>query len=69
MPQVRGCYASTSSRAAEFERMADGPGAAHVDVEVARCYHTVLVSRIPVMDASRLHEMQGREYLARPHQP
>ena len=139
--------------AVEFERMADGPGIADVDVEVegrpvravregedvvwfkfrklcegprstadyieiARCYHTVLVSRVPVMDAanddatrrfiamvdefydrgvklilsgaaskpediyrgerlafefrrtvSRLHEMQGREYLARPHRP
>ncbi len=142
-----------SRMAAEFERMADGPGAADIDVEVegrpvrairegedivwfkfrklcegprsaadyieiARCYHTVLVSRVPVMDstsddaarrfitmvdefydrgvklilsaaastperlyggerlafefrrtASRLHEMQGREYLARPHRP
>jgi cell division protein ZapE len=142
-----------SRMAAEFERMADGPGAADVDVEVegrpvrairegedivwfnfrklcdgprsafdyieiARCYHTVLVSKVPVMDstsddaarrfitmvdefydrgvklilsaaaatpeglyrgerlafdfrrtASRLHEMQGREYLARPHRP
>lgn len=142
-----------SRMAAEFERMADGPGVADVDVEVegrpvrarreaeelvwfdfhdlcegprsaadyieiARCYHTVLVSRVPVMDSgaddaarrfitmvdefydrgvklilsagadspealyrgerlafefrrtsSRLHEMQGREYLARPHRP
>ena len=142
-----------SRMAAEFERMADGPGAADVDVqvegrpvrairegedivwfkfrklcdgprsaadyiEIARCYHTVLVSKVPVMDAasddaarrfitmvdefydrgvklilsaaaptpeglyrgqrlafefrrttSRLHEMQGREYLARPHRP
>ena len=139
--------------AAEFERMADGPGTADMDVEVdgrtvravrededvvwfkfrklcegprsaadyieiARCYHTVLVSGVPVMastaddaarrfitmvdefydrgvklilsaaaatpeglyreerlafefrrTASRLHEMQGHEYLARPHRP
>jgi cell division protein ZapE len=139
--------------AAEFERMADGPGVADLDVEVegrpvraaregedvvwfkfrklcdgprstadyieiARCYHTVLVSGVPVMaatsddavrrfitmvdefydrgvklilsaaastpeglyrgerlafefrrTASRLHEMHGREYLARPHRP
>jgi cell division protein ZapE len=139
--------------AAEFERMAEGPGVADADVqvegrpvralhetedlvwfgfrelcegprsaadfiEIARCYHTVLVSRVPVMDstfddavrrfitmvdefydrgiklilsaaaatpeglyrgerlafefrrtASRLHEMQGREYLARSHRP
>ncbi|MGH8131541.1 MAG: AFG1/ZapE family ATPase, partial [Steroidobacteraceae bacterium] len=85
-------------------------------IEIARCYHTVFVSRVPVMDAtsddaarrfvtmvdefydrgvklllsaaadqpealyrgerlafdfrrtaSRLHEMKGRKYLARPH--
>jgi cell division protein ZapE len=142
-----------SRMAAEFERMAEGPGVADADVqvegrpvralreaedlvwfgfrelcegprsaadyiEIARCYHTVLVSRVPIMDAgaddaarrfitlvdefydrgvklilsagasspegiyrgerlalefrrtaSRLHEMQGREYLARPHRP
>ena len=142
-----------SRMAAEFERMAEGPGVADSDVqvegrpvralreaedlvwfgfhelcegprsaadyiEIARCYHTVLVSRVPIMDAgaddamrrfitlvdefydrgvklilsanaaapeqlyqgermafefrrtaSRLHEMQGREYLARPHRP
>ena len=142
-----------SRMAAEFERMAEGPGIADADVqvegrpvralreaedlvwfgfrelcegprsaadyiEIARCYHTVLVGRVPVMDAgaddaarrfitmvdefydrgvklilsagadspgglycgerlvfefrrtsSRLHEMQGREYLAKPHRP
>ena len=101
-----------------FRKLCDGPRSAADYIEIARCYHTVLVSRVPVMDstsddaarrfitmvdefydrgvklilsaaapapeglycgerlafdfrrtASRLHEMQGREYLARPHRP
>ncbi len=102
----------------DFRRLCEGPRSAADYIEIARCYHTVLVSRVPVMDtgaddaarrfitlvdefydrgvklilsadadspeglyrgerlafefrrtASRLHEMQGREYLARPHRP
>jgi cell division protein ZapE len=102
----------------EFRKLCEGPRSAADYIEIARCYHTVLVSRVPVMDAgaddaarrfitmvdefydrgvkliisanaampeelyrgerlafefrrtsSRLHEMQGREYLARPHRP
>ncbi|MDH4261395.1 MAG: cell division protein ZapE, partial [Gammaproteobacteria bacterium] len=101
-----------------FRKLCEGPRSAADYIEIARCYHTVLVSRVPVMDAgaddaarrfitmvdefydrgvklilssgaaspeglyrgerlafefrrtsSRLHEMQGREYLARPHRP
>ena len=102
----------------EFRELCDGPRAASDYIEVARCYHTVFVSGVPVMDASqddaarrfitmvdefydrgvklflsaaadspeqlyrgerlafeyrrtasRLHEMRGRAYLARPHRP
>jgi cell division protein ZapE len=102
----------------EFRKLCDGPRSAADYIEIARCYHTVFVSRIPVLDAgaddaarrfitmvdefydrgvklilsaaadspeglyrgerlafefrrtsSRLHEMQGREYLSRPHRP
>lgn len=102
----------------DFRKLCEGPRSAADYIEIARCYHTVLVSRVPVMDAgaddaarrfitmvdefydrgvklilsaaaespeelyrgerlafefrrtsSRLHEMQGREYLARPHRP
>ncbi len=102
----------------EFRELCEGPRAAADYIEIARCYHTVFVSRVPVMDAgsddaarrfitmvdefydrgvklvlsaaadapeglyrgerlepefrrtaSRLHEMQGRKYLARPHRP
>ena len=101
-----------------FRKLCDGPRSAADYIEIARCYHTVLVSGVPVMasasddaarrfiamvdefydrgvkliltaaaatpeglyrgerlafefrrTASRLHEMQGREYLARPHRP
>lgn len=101
-----------------FRELCEGARSAADYIEIARCYHTVLVSRVPVMDAgtddatrrfitmvdefydrgvklilsagadapeglyrgerlafefrrtsSRLHEMQGREYLARPHRP
>jgi cell division protein ZapE len=101
-----------------FRELCEGPRSAADYIEIARCYHTVLVSHVPVMDAgaddaarrfitlvdefydrgvklilsagadspeglyrgerlafefrrtaSRLHEMQGREYLARPHRP
>ncbi len=102
----------------DFRKLCEGPRSAADYIEIARCYHTVLVSRVPVMEAaaddaarrfitmvdefydrgvklilsagagspeglyrgerlafefrrtaSRLHEMQGREYLARPHRP
>jgi cell division protein ZapE len=102
----------------DFRKLCEGPRSTADYIEIARCYHTVLVSRVPVMDAgaddaarrfitmvdefydrgvklllsagadspeglyrgerlafefrrtaSRLHEMQGREYLARPHRP
>ena len=102
----------------DFRKLCDGPRSTADYIEIARCYHTVLVSRVPVMDpgaddaarrfiamvdefydrgvklilstaaatpealyrgerlafefrrtSSRLHEMQGRDYLARPHRP
>lgn len=102
----------------DFSELCEGPRAAADYIEIARCYHTVLVSRMPVLDASaddaarrfitlvdefydrgvklilsagaaiphelyrgqrlaaefrrtasRLHEMQSCEYLARPHRP
>jgi cell division protein ZapE len=102
----------------DFREICEGPRAAADYIEIARCYHTVFVGRVPVMDAamddaarrfiamvdefydrgvklflsaaaeepaalyagerlafefrrtaSRLAEMQGRKYLARPHRP
>ncbi|MFZ2509037.1 MAG: cell division protein ZapE [Steroidobacteraceae bacterium] len=102
----------------EFQALCEGPRSAADYIEIARCYHTVFVSRVPVMDtgaddaarrfitlvdefydrgvklilsaaaaapeelyrgerlafefrrtSSRLNEMQGREYLSRPHRP
>ena len=102
----------------EFQRLCEGPRSAADYIEIARCYQTVLVSRVPVLGpgaddaarrfitmvdefydrgvklilsagadspeglyrgerlafefrrtSSRLHEMQGREYLARPRRP
>jgi len=102
----------------DFRELCEGPRSTADYIEIARCYHTVLVSRVPVMDASdddaarrfismvdefydrgvklflsaaadspeqlyrgerlafeyrrtasRLHEMRGRAYLARPHRP
>lgn len=102
----------------DFDELCEGPRSAADYVEIARCYHTVLVGGVPVMDgssddaarrfvtlvdefydrgvklfvsaaadspdrlytgerlafefrraASRLHEMQGRSYLAKPHRP
>lgn len=100
----------------DFRELCEGPRSAADYIEIARCYHTVLVSGVPAMAgadddaarrfitmvdefydrgvkliltaacgapedlyrgerlafefrraASRLHEMQGRAYLARPH--
>jgi cell division protein ZapE len=100
----------------DFRELCEGPRSTADYIEIARCYHTVFVSRVPVMEAqsddaarrfismvdefydrgvklilsaaasrpdelyrgerlafefrrtaSRLHEMQGRPYLARPH--
>jgi len=102
----------------EFGELCDGPRSTADYIEIARCYQTVFLSGVPVMDgvaddaarrfislvdefydravklvlsaaddspealyrgerlafeyqrtASRLHEMQGRSYLARPHRP
>ncbi len=102
----------------DFSELCGGPRSAADYIEIARCYHTVLLSRVPAMDgaaddparrfialvdefydrgvklilsaaaptpaglyrgerlalefrrtASRLHEMQSHEYLARPHRP
>jgi cell division protein ZapE len=102
----------------DFRELCDGPRSAADYIEIARCYHTVLLSDVPVMGAdaddaarrfvtlvdelydrgvklilsaaadapdllyrgerlafdfrraaSRLHEMQGLAYLARPHRP
>ena len=102
----------------EFRELCEGPRSAADYIEIARCYQTVFLSGVPVMDAvlddaarrfialvdefydravklvvsaaadspealyrgerlafeyqrtaSRLHEMQGRKYLAKPHRP
>ena len=102
----------------EFRELCEGPRSAADYIEIARCYHAVFLSGIPVLDAraddaarrlvtlvdefydrgvklfvsaaseepgglyrgerlsfefrrttSRLHEMQGRDYLSRPHRP
>jgi len=102
----------------DFREICEGPRSTADYIEIARCYHTVFVGRVPVMDAagddaarrfiamvdefydrgvklvlsaaaaepgalyrgerlafefrrtaSRLAEMQGRRYLARPHRP
>ena len=102
----------------DFREICEGPRSTADFIEIARCYHTVFVGRVPVMDAakddaarrfismvdefydrgvklflsaaaaepaalyagerlafefrrttSRLTEMQGRKYLARPHRP
>jgi cell division protein ZapE len=102
----------------EFRHLCEGPRSAADYIEIARCYQTVFLSGVPVMDASaddaarrfvtlvdelydrsvklvlaaaadrpedlyrgerlafefrrsasRLHEMQGRAYLAKPHRP
>jgi cell division protein ZapE len=102
----------------DFRELCEGPRSAADYIEIARCYQTVFLSGVPVMDgaaddaarrfvtlvdelydrgvklvlsaaadtpealyhgerlafefrrtSSRLHEMQGRKYLARPHRP
>ncbi len=102
----------------DFHELCEGPRSAADYIEIARCYQTVFVSDVPVMDAvsddaarrfialvdefydravklflsaaaespealyrgerlefefrrtaSRLNEMQGRKYLAKPHRP
>ena len=102
----------------DFRELCDGPRSAADYIEIARCYHTVFLSGVPVMGAtdddaarrfvtlvdelydrgvklavsaasdapeglyrgerlafefrraaSRLHEMQGHGYLAKPHRP
>jgi cell division protein ZapE len=102
----------------DFREICEGPRSAADYIEIARCYQTVFLSGVPVMDAadddaarrfvalvdefydrgvklalsaaadapevlyqgerlafefrrtvSRLHEMQGRKYLAKPHRP
>lgn len=102
----------------DFFELCDGPRSAADYVEIARCYHTVFLGGVPVMErtaddaarrfitlvdefydrgvklfvsaaadtpeglytgerlafefrraVSRLHEMQGRGYLAKPHRP
>jgi cell division protein ZapE len=102
----------------DFRELCEGPRSAADYIEIARCYHTVFLSGVPVMGAtdddaarrfvtlvdelydrgvklvvsaasdapeglyrgdrlafefrraaSRLHEMQGHGYLAKPHRP
>jgi cell division protein ZapE len=102
----------------DFRELCEGPRSAADYIEIARCYHSVFMSGVPVMGAtdddaarrfvtlvdelydrgvklvvsaatdapeglyrgdrlalefrraaSRLHEMQGRKYLAKPHRP
>ena len=102
----------------DFRELCEGPRSAADYIEIARCYHAVFLSGVPVMEAtaddaarrfvtlvdelydrgvklvisaaaddpealyrgerlalefrrtaSRLHEMQGRRYLAKPHRP
>lgn len=102
----------------DFRELCEGPRSAADYIEIARCYQTVFLGGVPMMDgatddsarrfvtlvdefydrgvklvlsaaadspealyrgerlafeyrrtASRLHEMQGRKYLAKPHRP
>jgi cell division protein ZapE len=102
----------------DFRELCEGPRSAADYIEIARCFHAVFLSGVPVLDAraddaarrlvtlvdefydrgvklfmsaaadapgglyrgerlafefrrtaSRLHEMQGHDYLARPHRP
>ena len=113
---VRACREAEDVVWFEFPELCEGPRSAADYIEIARCYQTVFLSAVPVMDgaaddaarrfitlvdefydrgvklvlsaaadtpealyrgerlafdfrrtASRLHEMQGRKYLARPH--
>ena len=113
---VRACRKAEDVVWFEFPELCEGPRSAADYIEIARCYQTVFLSAVPVMDgaaddaarrfitlvdefydrgvklvlsaaadtpealyrgerlafdfrrtASRLHEMQGRKYLARPH--
>ncbi len=38
----------------KFRKLCDGPRSAADYIEIARCYHTVLVSKVPVMDATSM---------------
>lgn len=46
----------------EFRQLCDGPRGQNDYIELARCYHTVFLSNIPVLDAE--HENQSRRFIA-----
>ncbi len=46
----------------DFQQVCDGPRGQADYIELARCYHTVFVSRIPVLDGE--HENQARRFIA-----
>ncbi|HKJ94076.1 MAG TPA: cell division protein ZapE, partial [Gammaproteobacteria bacterium] len=46
----------------DFTAVCDGPRSQADYIEIARCYHTVLVSSVPVLD--REHEDQARRFIS-----
>jgi cell division protein ZapE len=46
----------------DFQQVCDGPRGQADYIELARCYHTVFVSNIPVLDGE--HENQARRFIA-----
>jgi cell division protein ZapE len=45
-----------------FKQICDGPRSQADYIEIARCYHTVLLSDVPVLDA--LQDNQGRRFIS-----
>jgi cell division protein ZapE len=45
----------------EFEELCDGPRSQNDYIELARCFHSILLSNVPVMD--RLKEDQARRFI------
>ena len=45
----------------EFNELCDGPRSQNDYIELARCFHSILLSDVPIMD--RLHEDQARRFI------
>jgi len=45
----------------DFEELCDGPRSQNDYIELAMCFHSILLSNVPVMD--RLHEDQARRFI------
>lgn len=45
----------------EFDELCDGPRSQNDYIELARCFHSILLSNVPVM--GRLHEDQARRFI------